>query len=207
MALIGVNAAVYLSSSTGAIAFTDEATAANAARTVYTIINESKHYWDPETPVVVKRNDVIVSRTEYSLAYVGGQVRFKVAQTEGTIITVTGASVTCARFADCKMWKLDIDVEMEENTTFDSGGWKTFQPLLLGATGSFERWFGNDWFLTRITTELPLLIILYLDDIGVKKPRLECMARLTKDGVKAATEALIDEAVEFTVTGPVNWAE
>ncbi len=206
MALTGINAAVYLSSSTGAIAFTDEATTANVARTIYST-SALKRYWDPGTPVVVKRNDAIVSKTEYSLAYAGGQVRFKVAQPEGTIITVTGASIICSRFSDCKMWKLDIDIEMEDNTTFDSGGWKTFQPLLQGAAGSFERWFGNDWFLTRITAETPLLLVLYLDDIGVIKPRLECMANLTKDSVKSVVDKLTDEAVEFTVTGPVNWAE
>jgi len=205
MAWAGKYGRIYLSGIVPT-AFTKSAAASNVDHTVYTITD--KAYLDPNTPVLVYADDALVSPTEYTVAYAGGKIIFQVARGAAVVITVTGATVTVAAFADCHEWSLDVQTDMVEVPVFQSE-WKSYVEGQTGATGSFSHWFtvaGAGWFLTRLTAGLPLLLLLYIQENGATKERFEVMVRLSGDGIKLMTDGAVDEAISFTVTGPVNYA-
>ncbi len=207
MAYSGKYGAIYLSS-TIPTAFTAEATTANAERTVFQITNAAKRYWDPNTPVVVYADGAEVPSTQYVVAYAGGKVIFKKARGAGVVITVTGAAVTVARFAECHEWKLDVSTDFIDTPAFQAD-WKHVVEGQTGATGDFAKWLtveAGTWFLTRLTAKTPLLLLLYQQDTASEHDRFEVMAFLSGDGIKLMTSGAVDEAIDFTVTGPVNYA-
>ena len=207
MAFSGKYGAVYISG-TIPTAFTAEATTANVDRTVYQIANALKRYWDPNTAVIVYVGGVVVPESEYIIAYAGGKVVFKVAREVGAVITVTGATVMVAKFAECHEWKLDVTTDFIERPVFGAD-WKLYEEGQTGATGSFNKWFtvaAGAWFLTRLTAKTPLLLLLYEQDTATLHDRFEVAAYLSSDGIKLMTDGAVDEAISFTVTGPVNYA-
>jgi len=209
MGLSGKYGAIYLSSTGAGTPFADETTSANEDRTVYQIINPIHRYVDPNTPVVVKINDVIIPKSHYIFGYAGGKVYFREPLDAEDNVTVAGTSLTCAQFAECREWSMDVATDMIEVPVFQQD-WKRYVPGQTSATGTFARWFtleAGRWFLNRISAQSPLIMLLYTqyNVIGLDDAKYEVVAYLTSDGIKTMISGAIDEEVGFQTTGPINY--
>ncbi len=208
MAYAGKYGALFLSATGASTAFTDEATTANATRTVYQITSTSKRYWDPATAIVVEVDGTAIAATEYTIAYAGGKIIFKVARAEGAVVTVTGGYLTVAQFAECHEWKMDVKTDMIETPKFQSD-YKHYIDGQTGITGSFSHWFtvaAGAWFLTRLTAKRPLLLLLYDQYATGIDERFELCAYLDGDSISLMQSGAVDESISFTGTGAINYA-
>ena len=88
MATAGKNARIRVMSDAAPVAFTDEATTANATRTEYKITNPVKKYWDKGTPVVVTVTPA--STTSRWVRHAGGVVIFDQPLDVEATVTVSG---------------------------------------------------------------------------------------------------------------------
>lgn len=202
MALAGKLGAVYVQTDAAPVAFTNEATTANTARTRYTITDTAKRYWSKGTAVVVKVGGTTVT-TGYTLEYAGGVVVFNVAQAVGAVVTVTGAYVVLAQAGGFFGWSVEPTMDMQEKTTFQSNGWKEFEPTIKGFTGSAEAYWGDEQFFDALGTEV--IVALYLNEsTGL---RYEGYAVISSDGISTAVDELIQETVDFTGDGPICYRE
>ena len=202
MALAGKLGAVYVQTDAAPVAFTNEATTANTARTRYTITDTAKRYWSKGTAVVVKVGGTTVT-TGYTLEYAGGVVVFNVAQAVGAVVTVTGAYVVLAQAGGFFGWSVEPTMDMQEKTTFQSNGWKEFGPTIKGFTGSAEAYWGDEQFFDALGTEV--IVALYLNEsTGL---RYEGYAVISSDGISTAVDELIQETVDFTGDGPICYRE
>ncbi len=200
MALHGKLGAVYVQTSDAPIVFTDEATTADATLKRFTITNDAKRYWDKNTDVTVKKNDVAIT-TGFHLEYAGGVVVFDDAQLITDVITVSGNYVTVAQAGSMFNWSLDITLDTQEKTTFASGDWREYDAALLGFSGSAEAYWGDDQFFQALDEEV--IIVLYINETG--PVAYEGYAIFNSDGITTDVNELIKEDIEFTGDGPIYY--
>ena len=94
-------------------------------------------------------------------------------------------------------------MDMQEKTTFQSNGWKEFEPTIKGFSGSAEAFWGDEKFFLTLGTEV--IVALYLNEsTGL---RYEGYAVISGDGISTAVDELIQETVEFTGDGPICYRE
>lgn len=198
MALHGKLGAVYVQTSDAPVAFTDEATTADATRKRFTITVGTKRYWDKNTDVVVKKNGAAIT-TGFHIEHAGGTVVFEDAQLVGDEITVSGKYVTVAQAGGMFNWTLDLTVDTQEKTTFISGDWREFEATLVSFSGSAEAYWGDDQFFQALGEEM--IIALYVDEDG--PIAYEGYAIFTGDGITTDVNELIQEDIEFTGDGPI----
>lgn len=203
MGIAGKVGAVYVQTADAPVAFTDEATTANATYTRYTITNTSKRYWSKSYAVTVKKNSV-VQTSGFSIEYAGGVIVFDSALQPTDVVTVSGYYVTVSQAGGFFNWSLDAELETAEATTFASQGWKQFEPTLKGFSGSAEAYWGNADFFNKLGQEV--VVVLYTD-AGTAKNRYEGYALITSDGIETAVDALIQETIEFTGAGALYYRE
>ena len=205
--LSGKHGNIYLSAAAAGTPFALEATTANIDRTGYQISDVTKHYWDPRVTVTVYEDGSALAPSAYTLAYAGGKIIFTVARDVGAVITVSGASITCSEFAKCYSWSMDLATDMIELPRFQAD-WKEYVDGQTGATGSFSKWFttaAGGWFLTRLTEKAPVLLLLHELDTDLNTVCYETMAYLSGDGIKLMVDGAVEEAVEFTTVGAINY--
>lgn len=206
MRLSGKSGNIYLSSGEGT-PFVAEATTANSDRTVYQITDVTKRYLDPRASVTVYVDGDPVAPIQYTLAYAGGKIFFNDPQDEGAVVTVSGSSISCSEFLGCHAWNLDVSTDMIETPRFQAL-WKEYIEGQTGATGNFSKWFATEvgaWFLTRLSQKTPVLLLLYEYDTDLFRVGYETMAYLSKDGIQLMIEGAVDEAVDFTTIGALNY--
>lgn len=198
MALHGMMGAVYVQTSDAPIAFTDEATTADATLKRYTIADGTKRYWDKNTDVVVKKNNNTIS-TGFHIEHAGGAVVFDDALLVTDVVTVSGKCVTIAQAGGMFNWSLDLAVDTQEKTTFQSGEWREFETTMVSFTGSAEAYWGDDQFFQLLGEEM--IIVLYVDKDG--PAAYEGYAIFNGDGITTDVNELIQEEIEFTGVGPI----
>lgn len=196
--IAGYEASLYLMDSDQVpVAFTDEATTANATRTLYKITNRSMKWWDPATPVTVT---VTPEQTvAYTVVYAGGAVMFASALSVGSTVTVTGKYFTAVnKVAGAKSWSLDMPVDMIDITSWDTEpGWREYMPSLKSGTVSLERWWLDEFFHTYLSTSARIGLELREDADNI----YYVYGYLTGDSIKRATEGAIEESISVQVTG------
>lgn len=184
-------------------ALTNEPTTADVNREVYQITDSGKRWLDPSVPVTVKVNGTTANPGSYSVAYAGGKVRFHEPQAAGATVTVTGQYFTSSsEIGQGKSWEISLDVDTEDVSVFGDT-FKKFQALQNGGTVSLDRFAIDTFFLDLLGN--PMILLLYVSENAV--PRFECVGRLTSDSIKAATNGLIEESVEFQIDGEPNFVE
>lgn len=202
----GYSADLYITS-TPSVAFTAEATTATTPLTVYAITNAAKRYWDRGVTVLVEfsTNGGSTWATQaagtYTLNYVGGVVTFPSAQAAGTIIRVSGNYYPYAQLGGGKEWDLTVDGNLVDTTTFGSGGWKSFTPVIKGGTVKMSRWWLDSSMLANLAN--PLVAILYVNQAA--GTRYDGFVRLKASSVKTAVAGVVDESLEFALDGAINF--
>lgn len=198
MAISGVVGAVWKADGTSVV-FTDEATTPNAAKTRYVITNTTKRYWDDSLPVTVKKNAVVQS-SGYSLEYAGGVVVFAVALTSETIL-VSGKYFNTTQLATFFNWKLDIDAELKDITTFASSGWKEQLAVINGWSASAEGYWADGSFISLLGSRV--ILILWVDDTSNK--RYEGYIIMKKNSIEEPVDDVIKESIDIEGTGPLYY--
>lgn len=200
MAIAGKVGGVYVSDiKIPPVPFLDAATTADATFTRYQVTDPAHRYWVPDYPILVEKNGVPVT-SGFELEYAGGFVVFDEPLLEGDIVTVSGEALTITQAGGFFNWSIDTDSEDAECTTFKSGGWKEFLPVLKGWSGAAGAYWGD----TRFFEALGLLVVVKLFvDKGPSQSCLEGFAIISGDGIEAPADGLVEESIDFTGTGPL----
>lgn len=200
MALSGKVGAVYVSDITAApVSFTNEATTADAEYKRYQVTNPAHRYWHPDTEIIVKKNDVIIT-SGFTLERAGGVVVFDTPLLDTDVVTVSGESLTLIQAGGFFNWSVDTDSEDAEATTFESGGWKEFQQVLKGWSGSAEAYWGDEKFFDMLGE---IVVVKLFTDAGASQRCVEGFAIINGDGIESATDQLVQESIDFTGVGPL----
>lgn len=200
MALIGKVGAVYVSDiDTAPISFTDAETTADIARKRYQVVNPEYRYWPPDEPITVKKNGAVIT-SGFTLERAGGFVVFDEALTAEDEVTVSGESLTLIQAGGFFNWNVDTDSEDADATTFESEGWKEFQQVLKGWSGSAEAYWGDEKFFNMLGE---IVVVKLFVDAGASQRCLEGFAIINGDGIESAVDQLVQESIDFTGVGPL----
>jgi hypothetical protein len=200
MAMAGKVGAVYASRADAApVPFTNEATTPDAVRKRYQVTDPDCRYWDPETPVTVRVDGDIVS-AGFTLEGAGGFVVFDEAQDSKAVVTVSGSALSIDQAGGFFNWSIDAEVDEEDATTFESGGWKEYEPILKGWSGSAEAFWGDKRFFESLGK---VVVVKLFVDAGPSQTCLEGYAIITAEGVEASVNALVQQSIDFRGVGPL----
>ncbi len=199
MALVGAVGAVYVQTDAAPVAFTDQATTANADYTRYQVTDPAYRYWPLDAAITVKKNGAVIT-TGFALERAGGFVVFDAPLLETDTVTVSGTALTVAQAGGFFNWSLEPDQEVKDVTTFASGGWKEFAATLKDWSGSAEAYWGDDRFFKALGQIL--VVKLYVDS-GPSQACFEGFAVISGDGAKGSTDTVVQETINFTGVGPL----
>jgi len=200
MAITGMVGGVYVSdNSIPPVPFLDATTTGDAARKRYQVVDPAHRYWPLDAEVTVKVNAVEVT-TGFRLERAGGFVEFADALGAEDVVTVSGTALTLAQAGGFFNWSIDGDGEDADATTFASQGWKEFARTLKGWSGSAEAYWGDRRFFDSLGKTV--VVKLFVNS-GPSQDCLEGFAVINGDSIEAPVEGLIQEAVDFTGTGPL----
>jgi hypothetical protein len=200
MAISGMTGAVYVSDvNTAPVSFSDKPCTGDTERKRYQITDANLRYWDPDTPITVKKKGSVVT-TGFTLEYVGGFVVFDTALGVDDTVTVSGKSLTLVQAGGFFNWSVDGDADDAEATTFESGGWKEYKRALVGWSGSAEAYWGDTQFFNSLGKTV--VVKLYID-AGPSQDCLEGFAIINGEGIESPVDGLVQETVDFTGTGPL----
>lgn len=202
MALPGKHAAVRVMSESST-SFTDEATTANAERTIYTIDDRDLRYWDRDVAVVVSRGGQTVPRSEYRIQHAGGRIHFRDAQDEGTVVTVSGAYVSVVTAVQTREFTLTLDRELSDVTVFESEGWRDRLAGVGGATGTLSGFYNADnLFTDRLLEQKPLVLELQPDGANDGEV-FSLYAVMESQELSAAVEGAVETSVPWESDGEI----
>lgn len=203
MAVIhGSGASVALASG-ASTTFTNEATTANAARTIYSITDQAKRYWDDTATLTVQKSTdagaTWTAATGYTAQYPGGAITFTSAQAVGTLVRVSGKYLTTTTIGQAYEWSLDLALDTTDTSAFGDT-WRAFTPSQRGASASLTAWWLDDAALTLLTNGGRCAVALHTGT-----GRYEGFARLTSDAVAAAVGSAVGDDLAFTYDGQVYY--
>lgn len=200
MAIAGRKAVVNVSG--GALVFTNEATTANVARTVYTITNTVKRVWDRIAAITVQTSPdggtTWNAATGYTINRLKGQVTFGVANAVGTLIRVSGSYLPLAAAVSGKSYKWELSATNIDNSEFGFVFINRSQGLK-SASGSIGQWKTTDTTLTDLLLAgSPAIVEFWSDGSATYDVRL--WALFNKAQINAAVEGLVTQDIEFEST-------
>ncbi|WP_201319140.1 hypothetical protein [Paenibacillus sp. EPM92] len=206
MAVSGAVGAIYKAAGT-ATAFSQKPMTNVGDNKRYFVTDRAVCYWDDETPVTVEKStnggtNWTTVTTGFEIEHAGGFVAFSADQ--GTaIFRVSGKYFTPIQIGGGFSWTLDIEREMHDATTFESGGWREFVSGLGGFTGSFEKYWSNGEIFSELGNE-QLILVLYVD-AGPSKNRYEGYGILNTDSIETPVDDLVSEAIDFQGSGKIYY--
>ena len=192
--------AVYRTDGNASVAFTNEATNTNATYTRYDIANNSKQYWDDSVNIVVKKNGTVVS-SGYIVEYPGGVIVFQTPLTNTDVVTVSGNYFNVVQCATFFNWKLDINLDLKEVTTFASNGWKEQLSTIKSWSSSAEGYWADGTFAGLLGKNI--VIVLYVDSTSNK--RYEGYMYLKKNSITEAVDDVVKESCDIEGDGPLYY--
>jgi len=210
MPLSGSVAAVYRQTTAVGTAFADAATTEVTGTgitpyTRYQVTTVADRYWDKSQAVTVKVNGVIVT-TGFTLEYLSGFVVFAVARANTDAVTVSGTALAVDQVGGMFGWKLDLDSDMEEVTTFASNGWKEYIASLKGFSGSADAYWTDTETADFMSNGEEVILVLYTDDTA-NKNRYEGYGVLKKDSIDVQTKAVVKDTLNFEGDGTLYYRE
>lgn len=202
----GYKADVYITGG-APVAFTNEATTANAARTQYTITNTARQHLARDVDVVVESSPdgvtwATVDPSEYTVQHAIGRIDFDTARAVGTSVRVDGAYLTASRLGGGRSWTLDVSVNIEDASEFGDG-WRARQATIREGSASLERWWLDEAMLGVLTAGTSVVLVLYPNYAAGS--RYVAYAAFTTDGVSTAVDGLVDESLDFDLDGEAHY--
>lgn len=184
------------------VAFTNQATTANAARTIYQITDASMQVWDRKATVTVQRSTdggttwtTLEPVTDgYSIQTLSGSIIFTNARATGTLIRVSGSYIPLSVAAECTEWKISKNANLLDVTKFQDD-WISKIQGLKSAKGSLSRWLTVDtFFYDSLISGDPVVLELFAQD-SLVPDRL--WAILDSDQMEAKVASANNESVSF----------
>jgi len=203
--LSGSVAAVYRQTTAVGTAFANEATTADATYKTYQITNAAYRYWDKTQTVTVEVNGAVVA-AGFTIEHLSGFIIFNVARVSTDVVTVSGTSLAVDQVGGMFGWKLDIDSDMLEVTTFASSGWKEYIAALNGFSGSADAYWTNTDTADFMSNGEEVILVLYTDDTA-NKDRYEGYGVLKKDSIDVQTKAVVKDTLNFEGDGTLYYRE
>jgi len=197
---------VYLASiGAGSAAFTDEATTAPVGRTVFTIDDATKRFWDPAVPVVVKYNN-IATTTYASIQHPGGVVTW--ALTPGAqAVTCSGSYLAIAAVGEVRGFTLEVNQEFVDTTTMQDV-MREQTAIFKGATVTLDMFYSDATYFTEMTTAGRIrcgfdLFLNYDAGVPANNIRYAGYGVIASQSISAPVDGVIDGPINITVTdGP-----
>lgn len=200
MAISGKIGAVYVSDvNTAPVAFTDQATIADVAYRRYQVANVAYRYWPLNVAITVKKNGSIIT-SGFTLERAGGFVVFDAALLATDVVTVSGQALTLVQCGGFFNWSVDMKAELQEATTFASGGWKEHVLTVEGWSGKAEAYWGDDRFFKSLGE---ILVVKLFVDSGASQRCFEGFAIVTSDSIETSVDKIVSEKIEFEGIGPL----
>lgn len=206
MAITGMTAAVYIPSPNESSPFTAiSCISSSPDNRRYRVTQSSAYYWDQDTPIKVEISEdsgpFQEIKSGFKLEHVGGFIVFDVAKDPSVFeVQVSGKAYTLSQSGGFFNWSVDFDADDVETNAFINDGWKTFQRVLLGWSGSAEAFWGDTTFYDLLGTKM--IIQLFISK-GTSLDRLEGYVILSGEGIETPVEGLVEESISFTGTGPL----
>lgn len=188
------------------IVFTGEATTPDDTRTIYSITNQAKRYWDLNTMLVVEADTgtgyTLVPESNYSVEYCGGRIVFKTPMEVGTAVRVSGAYRPYAKVAGVQKISMKLYHKLANVTTIDDA-YESSKAILKQGDGSLTL-IDIDPYMSDQLGGTPVLIVHlggegeYQENI-TSGPRWEMYIHIGEDAFDMATGELTTETVSFRV--------
>ncbi len=208
--IAGYGGAVYYGAQTST-SFTNEAMTEQAGdNTNFIITDATKSMWDDTATTTIQKdtagNGVFVTQTDLVINHAIGKVTFNTAIGASDVVRASaGKYFTKTQVARAKEWSLDIERNVEEDTEFGSA-WESNLPILGKGSGSVKLNYANSTWFTQITSATPRLVLaLFVDYTALKS--YEFTALLSKQGIGASVKGLLEEELNFTSSGFVNYVD
>jgi hypothetical protein len=208
-ALPGYLASVWLTPTTGSVAFTNlNLVDSGDHKTFNVTVNDAKRYWDPSVALTVQTAPdgstwTTANPSTYTVRYVNGQVVFASAVTGGT----PSARVSAGNYfplsflGDAKSVNLKPQLDVQDVTTWQnpSVGWKTKLALL----GDVDISLGKYWVDTTFLGYLGNRLVVVAYDGENPNQRFECFAFMKDESIKIAAKDPIGDDISFVSDGAV----
>lgn len=104
---------------------------------VYQVTNTARRIWDPSAAITIKDGGVAVGAEFWSFDYLFGKVTFS-GYAPGGAVTVDGSYLGTFSVTECRRHSIALSRDLQDATTYDSGGWRKRQPALLDVSGDLE---------------------------------------------------------------------
>lgn len=201
MSITGVLGAVWATGGSST-AFTDEATTKNADFSRWSMNNAVKRYIDDGNPVTVKKNTVVQS-TGFTIEMAGGVVVFNPALLTTDVVTISGKYFTLTQCLTMFGWKLDINKDLKDVTTFQSNGWKEQIAGIGSWTASADGYWADGSFLALVGSRM--MMSFFVDDVALKK--YEGYVIVKKDSIDEPVDNVVKESIDLEGTGQIYYHE
>jgi hypothetical protein len=202
MAIAGLRAQVRVSGPP--VAFSSEATTADAGRIRYRIDDVGKGVWGRTAPVEVRRSTDgastldPVAGAEYALDRLAGTVVFHTPQASGTVVQVSGEYLPLSVAAEAREFSYTLSGNSQEASRFGDAYTRRAQGLR-DVTGSLSQWTTAErYFEDALTAGEPLVLEFYSQADGA--PDLRVWAMVSSTDMKAAVDGLMETTVEWEGT-------
>ena len=187
------------------VAFTNEATTANAGRTVYSITNAAKSVWDPQAAITVQTSPdgtTWSGASGYTLNRLAGSVTFAVALGAGYFTRVTGSYLPMSIVTGAKSFTYTLTAAILNSTGFDDAytncGFPTKSIGLYDAQGTMARWYQNP-VAGYFRDALLNATVVVLEFSVNRAVGYDCRiwALLDKQQIAAAVSSLVDDTIDW----------
>ncbi len=145
------------------------------------------------------------SPSGYTIQHVGGKVFMTNAIGGTALLRVSGNYLPVAQIGEAHNWSWSVSRDVQKDTTFGSG-WQTKVPVVGEVSAKLSRWWLDGLYLNQLNSTSPIVLVLFEDDtVAPIGARWEAFAFLKGDSVKSASDALIDEDLDFEIDGKPFW--
>jgi|SRR5579859_790502 len=173
--------------------------------------NNPQRYWDPTVALTVQTAPDGVTWTtitNYVALYCGGKITLPSALAGATpSVRVSGSYKAISFLGAAKSADLKTQADVADVTSFKNppSPWKDKLTLLADADISLSKWWIDTTFIGYLDNLC--VIAIYPNAASGTNPnqRYECYALMKGDSIKFAVNAVIEETLDFTISGSLNY--
>lgn len=209
MALSGREAALRITGAT-ATSSTDVAAtrSTGTAGTGYVqITSTAQRFLDPSTTHSLYRvaagSTTLVASSDYTINHVQGKFQWKAGDPSTGTYNADIRYLTATSVAGGREWTLNVDQDMFEITEFGSSGWKQYQPNLVGATASINRFWNDSTFFDYLNTDQRFVVDLVINSAAAN--RYQAFGYVESDQINTPVDGLVGETVNVRIDGAVYY--
>lgn len=192
-----------------AVAFTNEATTANGARTQYQITNTAKRVFDPQIALAVQTSPDGTTWTTagaalYTINRLTGTIIFNAAQAVGTQVRFsTGSYLPLSTVAGAHGYSFTITAGQLDASDFDglaatSGFAASKLTSQYDATGTLSQWDQRDTFFANALLNATVLVLELMPDRSATVPDFLVWALLDKEQLQTSLTTLNETSLDWT---------